>query len=66
MEDCKRKWRWYISDFTDAFRVHNIPQILAAILFLFIADLANIVTFGGVMGGLLDEEMVLKFQETCY
>lgn len=55
--DVKRKSRFYLSDFTDAFRATNFTQILAATLFLYIADLTNVITFGGVMGKLLHKEM---------
>lgn len=46
INDIKRKYPWYISDFTDAF----VLQSVASIFFLYFACLTPIITFGGLLG----------------
>lgn len=46
IQDVKRKWKWYISDFTDAIHV----QCFASFVYLFLATLTPNVTFGGLLG----------------
>uniref|UniRef100_A0A183I944 HCO3_cotransp domain-containing protein n=1 Tax=Soboliphyme baturini TaxID=241478 RepID=A0A183I944_9BILA len=55
-EDLKEKASWYCSDFADAFQ-GGIIQTLAAALFLFFANIAKIITFGGVMDHVLHKQM---------
>lgn len=38
--------------------LNALSQCTAAALFLFFVNLTNIITFGGVMGGMLHSEMV--------
>ncbi|XP_046919420.1 na[+]-driven anion exchanger 1 isoform X6 [Dermatophagoides farinae] len=46
VNDIKRKYPWYLSDFTDAF----VLQSVASIFFLYFACLTPIITFGGLLG----------------
>nr|XP_027203060.1 sodium-driven chloride bicarbonate exchanger-like [Dermatophagoides pteronyssinus] len=46
INDIKRKYPWYLSDFTDAF----VLQSVASIFFLYFACLTPIITFGGLLG----------------
>ncbi len=46
-----------MSDFTDAL-TGRPTQVLAASLLLFIANVTKIITFGGVMGEMLEGRMV--------
>ncbi|CAG0922055.1 unnamed protein product [Notodromas monacha] len=46
INDVKRKWPWYLSDFTDALSV----QCVASWIFLYFACLTPIITFGGLLG----------------
>lgn len=52
--DIKRKLPWYVSDFKDAFHV----QCLASVVYIYIAALTPIVTFGGLLSDATDEYMV--------
>ncbi|XP_030591134.1 band 3 anion exchange protein-like [Archocentrus centrarchus] len=45
VKDIKRRYRHYISDFTDALN----PQVLAAIIFIYFAALSPAITFGGLL-----------------
>ena len=59
--DIRRRWPYYLSDFTDGLRT----KCVAAIVFMFFACLAPAVTFGGLMGqetdGLIGaREMILS------
>lgn len=42
----KRRYRHYISDYTDALN----PQVLAAVIFIYFAALSPAITFGGLLG----------------
>ncbi|RNA30529.1 Sodium-driven chloride bicarbonate [Brachionus plicatilis] len=53
IDDIKRKKRWYLSDFKDAFSFQCFP----AIAFLYFACLAPIITFGGLLGFATDNYM---------
>ncbi|GAB1610813.1 electroneutral sodium bicarbonate exchanger 1 [Argonauta hians] len=53
INDVKRKWPWYLSDFTDAFHL----QCLASVIFLFLATFTQNVTFGGILGEKTDNYM---------
>ncbi|KPM04625.1 electroneutral sodium bicarbonate exchanger-like protein [Sarcoptes scabiei] len=46
INDIKRKYPWYLTDFTDAF----VLQSVASIFFLYFACLTPIITFGGLLG----------------
>ena len=46
IKDIKRRYRHYISDFTDALN----PQVLAAVIFIYFAALSPAITFGGLLG----------------
>ncbi|KAM9345706.1 solute carrier family 4 member 1a (Diego blood group) [Symphorus nematophorus] len=45
VKDLKRRYRHYISDFTDAAN----PQVLAAVIFIYFAALSPAITFGGLL-----------------
>lgn len=45
IKDMKRRYRHYISDFTDALN----PQVLAAVIFIYFAALSPAITFGGLL-----------------
>uniref|UniRef100_A0A4W5RH02 Solute carrier family 4 member 1 n=1 Tax=Hucho hucho TaxID=62062 RepID=A0A4W5RH02_9TELE len=45
IKDMKRRYRHYISDFTDALD----PQVLAAVIFIYFAALSPAITFGGLL-----------------
>ena len=46
VRDLKRRYRHYISDYTDALN----PQVLAAVIFIYFAALSPAITFGGLLG----------------
>lgn len=46
VKDLKRRYRHYISDYTDALN----PQVLAAVIFIYFAALSPAITFGGLLG----------------
>uniref|UniRef100_A0A3P8Z3N1 Anion exchange protein n=1 Tax=Esox lucius TaxID=8010 RepID=A0A3P8Z3N1_ESOLU len=46
IKDIKRRYRHYLSDFTDALN----PQVLAAVIFIYFAALSPAITFGGLLG----------------
>ncbi|XP_051244291.1 solute carrier family 4 member 1a (Diego blood group) isoform X1 [Dicentrarchus labrax] len=46
VKDLKRRFRHYISDYTDALN----PQVLAAVIFIYFAALSPAITFGGLLG----------------
>lgn len=46
VKDIKRRYRHYLSDYTDALN----PQVLAAIIFIYFAALSPAITFGGLLG----------------
>lgn len=46
IKDVKRRYRHYISDFTDGLN----PQVLSAIIFIYFAALSPAITFGGLLG----------------
>jgi hypothetical protein len=58
VKDVRRKLPHYKSDFTDAFRLTNLPQVMATALFMFIVQLTNLVTYGLIMRNDLNDEMV--------
>ncbi|XP_059925828.1 solute carrier family 4 member 1a (Diego blood group) [Gadus macrocephalus] len=45
VRDLKRRYRHYISDYTDALN----PQVLAAVIFIYFAALSPAITFGGLL-----------------
>lgn len=58
-DDVRRRLPYFLTDFTDAFTSFSAAsQCLSAILYLFFANLTNIITFGGVMSTMLHGEMV--------
>ncbi|KRZ76643.1 Sodium-driven chloride bicarbonate exchanger, partial [Trichinella papuae] len=60
VEDIKRRWPCYISDFKDVFTSwRSFTQCLAASVFLFFANLTNLIAFGGMMGSLMDDSMAV-------
>lgn len=58
IEDVKRKWKWYWSDYRDFFRADSFLQCLGATMFLFLANITKTITFAGLMEQLLDRNMV--------
>jgi len=59
VDDIKRRMPHYASDFTDAFvSWRAFSQIMAATIFLFFANLTNVIAFGGLMGTMLNQNMV--------
>ncbi|GAV02076.1 hypothetical protein RvY_12687-2 [Ramazzottius varieornatus] len=53
IDDCKRKAKFYVADFRDAFHIQSI----ASIIFLYFASMTPLVTFGGLMSTLLKGRM---------
>lgn len=53
VKDIKRRYRHYLSDFTDALS----PQVLAAIIFIYFAALSPAITFGGLLADKTDKFM---------
>ncbi|XP_071325180.1 solute carrier family 4 member 1a (Diego blood group) [Trachinotus anak] len=45
VKDMKRRYRHYLSDYTDALN----PQVLAAVIFIYFAALSPAITFGGLL-----------------
>lgn len=59
VKDLKRRYRHYVSDYTDALN----PQVLAAVIFIYFAALSPAITFGG----LLCKTALLKYShERCF
>jgi len=46
--DIKRRGPYYLSDFTDAFRLEDLGRVIATVLFLFFAAVAPAITFGNL------------------
>jgi hypothetical protein len=46
INDIKRRFKWYLSDFLDGFNT----QCLAAAIFIYFANLSGAVAFGGLLG----------------
>ncbi|KAL2101230.1 hypothetical protein ACEWY4_002991 [Coilia grayii] len=53
IKDIKRRYRHYISDFTDALN----PQVLAAVIFIYFAALSPAITFGGLLADKTEQMM---------
>ncbi|CAH1800495.1 unnamed protein product, partial [Owenia fusiformis] len=53
VQDIKRKAPFYLSDFKDAIHI----QTVAALVFAYFASLSTTVTFGGVMGSAINDNM---------
>ncbi|CAF92029.1 unnamed protein product, partial [Tetraodon nigroviridis] len=53
IKDLKRRYRHYISDYTDALN----PQVLAAIIFIYFAALSPAITFGGLLADKTEKMM---------
>ncbi|XP_035470204.1 solute carrier family 4 member 1a (Diego blood group) [Scophthalmus maximus] len=53
VKDVKRRYRHYISDYTDALN----PQVLAAVIFIYFAALSPAITFGGLLADKTDKMM---------
>ncbi|XP_041828516.1 solute carrier family 4 member 1a (Diego blood group) [Melanotaenia boesemani] len=53
VKDIKRRYRHYISDFTDALN----PQVISAIIFIYFAALSPAITFGGLLADKTDKMM---------
>uniref|UniRef100_A0A8C9XP03 Solute carrier family 4 member 1a (Diego blood group) n=1 Tax=Sander lucioperca TaxID=283035 RepID=A0A8C9XP03_SANLU len=53
VKDLKRRYRHYISDYTDALN----PQVLAAVIFIYFAALSPAITFGGLLADKTDQMM---------
>lgn len=53
VKDIKRRYRHYISDFTDAVN----PQVLAAVIFIYFAALSPAITFGGLLADKTEKMM---------
>ncbi|XP_069021594.1 solute carrier family 4 member 1a (Diego blood group) [Embiotoca jacksoni] len=52
-KDVKRRYRHYISDYTDALN----PQVLAAVIFIYFAALSPAITFGGLLADKTEKMM---------
>ncbi|XP_069754676.1 electrogenic sodium bicarbonate cotransporter 1-like isoform X3 [Narcine bancroftii] len=50
INDIKRKAPWFTSDFYDGLNL----QCLSAILFIYLASVTNVITFGGILGDATD------------
>ncbi|XP_074512409.1 solute carrier family 4 member 1a (Diego blood group) isoform X2 [Sebastes fasciatus] len=53
VKDLKRRYRHYLSDYTDALN----PQVLAAVIFIYFAALSPAITFGGLLADKTDGMM---------
>ncbi|XP_041470394.1 sodium bicarbonate cotransporter 3-like isoform X6 [Lytechinus variegatus] len=53
VEDCKRRFPFYLSDFKDAFHL----QCLASFIFMYFACITPVITFGGLLGEATDNKM---------
>ncbi|XP_040917849.1 solute carrier family 4 member 1a (Diego blood group) [Toxotes jaculatrix] len=53
VKDIKRRYRHYISDYTDALN----PQVLAAVIFIYFAALSPAITFGGLLADKTEKMM---------
>ncbi|KAF3846078.1 hypothetical protein F7725_003156 [Dissostichus mawsoni] len=53
VNDLKRRYRHYISDYTDALN----PQVLAAVIFIYFAALSPAITFGGLLADKTEQLM---------
>ncbi|XP_037544655.1 solute carrier family 4 member 1a (Diego blood group) [Nematolebias whitei] len=53
VKDIKRRYRHYLSDYTDALN----PQVLSAIIFIYFAALSPAITFGGLLADKTDKMM---------
>uniref|UniRef100_A0A8C2ZP62 Anion exchange protein n=1 Tax=Cyclopterus lumpus TaxID=8103 RepID=A0A8C2ZP62_CYCLU len=53
VKDLKRRYRHYISDYTDALN----PQVLAAVIFIYFAALSPAITFGGLLADKTEKYM---------
>uniref|UniRef100_A0A4W5JDP3 Anion exchange protein n=1 Tax=Hucho hucho TaxID=62062 RepID=A0A4W5JDP3_9TELE len=53
IRDAKRRYKHYVSDFTDALNA----QVLAAVIFIYFAALSPAVTFGGLLADKVDNMM---------
>ncbi|XP_030264724.1 solute carrier family 4 member 1a (Diego blood group) isoform X1 [Sparus aurata] len=53
VRDLKRRFRHYISDYTDALN----PQVLAAVIFIYFAALSPAITFGGLLADKTEKMM---------
>ncbi|KAM3598580.1 uncharacterized protein V6R79_019976 [Siganus canaliculatus] len=53
VKDLKRRYRHYISDYTDAIN----PQVLAAVIFIYFAALSPAITFGGLLADKTEKMM---------
>lgn len=53
VKDIKRRYRHYVSDFTDALN----PQVLAAVIFIYFAALSPAITFGGLLADKTEKMM---------
>uniref|UniRef100_UPI0037E71960 solute carrier family 4 member 1a (Diego blood group) n=1 Tax=Semicossyphus pulcher TaxID=241346 RepID=UPI0037E71960 len=53
VKDLKRRYRVYLSDYTDALN----PQVLAAVIFIYFAALSPAITFGGLLADKTEKMM---------
>ncbi|XP_073350452.1 solute carrier family 4 member 1a (Diego blood group) [Pagrus major] len=53
VRDLKRRFRHYVSDYTDALN----PQVLAAVIFIYFAALSPAITFGGLLADKTEKMM---------
>ncbi|XP_068193159.1 solute carrier family 4 member 1a (Diego blood group) [Antennarius striatus] len=53
IKDLRRRYRHYVSDYTDALN----PQVLAAIIFIYFAALSPAITFGGLLADKTEKMM---------
>ena len=57
LNDVKRRYPHYLSDFKDAFNA----QCVAAVFFIFFAALSPAITFGGLLGKALEPDLATTF-----
>ncbi|XP_063956817.1 sodium bicarbonate cotransporter 3-like isoform X13 [Lytechinus pictus] len=53
VQDCKRRFPFFLSDFKDAFHL----QCLASFIFMYFACITPVITFGGLLGEATDNKM---------
>ncbi|NP_001073019.1 sodium bicarbonate cotransporter [Strongylocentrotus purpuratus] len=53
IQDCKRRFPFYLSDFKDAFHL----QCLASFIFMYFACITPVITFGGLLGEATENRM---------
>lgn len=60
MEDIKRKFPIYRSEFDDALSMASLPPICASSLFIFIVEVTKLISFGTVTQDMMGRQMVIS------